>query len=42
MYSRRDRLIKEERHDVYKEKSKGPDPTLCSECGALFTSGRWS
>jgi hypothetical protein len=42
MYSRRDRLIKEERHDVYKEKSKWPEPTLCSECGALFTSGRWS
>jgi NMD protein affecting ribosome stability and mRNA decay len=42
MYGRRDRLIKEERHDVYKEKSKWPEPTLCSECGALFTSGRWS
>ena len=42
MYNRRDRLIKEERHDVYKEKSKWPDPTLCSECGALFTRGRWS
>jgi hypothetical protein len=42
MYSRKDRLIKEERHDVYKEKIKWPEPTLCSECGALFTNGRWS
>lgn len=42
MYSRKDRLIKETRHDVYREKNKWPEPTLCSECGASFINGRWS
>lgn len=36
------KLIKEKRHDAYKETEKWPEPTLCTECGALFTSGRWS
>jgi hypothetical protein len=40
-HGRRDRLIKEKRHDAYKEKQKLPDPTLCTECGVLFTDGRW-
>jgi NMD protein affecting ribosome stability and mRNA decay len=39
---RRDRLIKEKRHDAYQEKQKLPDPTLCTECGALFSGGRWA
>jgi hypothetical protein len=38
---RRDRLIKEKRHDAYKEKQKLPDPSLCTECGVLFSCGRW-
>jgi NMD protein affecting ribosome stability and mRNA decay len=41
-YGRRDRLIKEKRHDVYQEECKLPDPTVCSECNALFVEGRWS
>jgi NMD protein affecting ribosome stability and mRNA decay len=38
---RRDRLIKQKRHDAYEEKLKLPDPTLCTECGVLYTDGRW-
>lgn len=41
-FGRKDRLIKERRHDVYKERSKLPDPTRCSNCGAVFTGGRWT
>ncbi len=39
---RQDRLLKEKRHDTYKERGKWPEPTLCKECGALFVNGRWS
>jgi len=39
---RKDRLLKEKRHDVYREKAKLPEPTLCNNCGALFMNGRWS
>ncbi len=42
LYERQDRLIKEKRHDVYQEWGKLPEPTLCTECGALFLNGRWS
>jgi len=42
LYERKDRLIKEKRHDVYRERIKCPEPTLCTECGALFLNGRWS
>ena len=41
-YGRRDRLIKEKRHDVYKEQVKLPEPTVCTEGKALYTDGRWS
>ena len=41
-YGRKDRLIKEKRHDVYQTTDKWPEPTLCPECGALFVNGRWS
>lgn len=40
-HGRKDRLIKEKRHDVYRESGKWPEPTLCTECGALFANGRW-
>ena len=39
---RRDRLIKQKRHDAYQEKGKLPEPTVCRECGAVFIEGRWS
>jgi len=38
---RRDRLIKQKRHDAYKPKEKLPDPTLCTDCGVLYSDGRW-
>jgi NMD protein affecting ribosome stability and mRNA decay len=41
-YGRRDRLVKEKRHDPYKEREKWPEPTVCTQCGAVFTGGRWT
>jgi hypothetical protein len=38
---RRDRLIQEAVHDNYKNKGKLHEPTLCTECGAVFAGGRW-
>lgn len=38
---RHDRLIQEAQHDSYKNKGKLYDPTLCTECGAVFRTGRW-
>lgn len=38
---RRDRLIQAFRHDTYKSKAKLPEPTVCSQCGAVFHKGRW-
>lgn len=40
-YGRRDRLMKEREHDVYRSRTKLQDPTLCTECGVVFTKGRW-
>ncbi len=40
-YGRKDRLIKEKRHDVYRARRKWPEPTVCTECGAVFVGGRW-
>jgi NMD protein affecting ribosome stability and mRNA decay len=39
---RKDRLLKEKRHDVYYERDKWPEPTQCTECNALFINGRWT
>ena len=41
-YGRKDRLIKEKRHDTYQVRGKWPESTTCTECGALFVNGRWS
>jgi hypothetical protein len=41
-YGRKDRLIKEHRHDPYQERCKCPEPTCCTRCGAVFVNGRWS
>jgi hypothetical protein len=40
-HGRRDRLIKEKSHDTYEERRKWPEPTVCSDCKALFSNGRW-
>ena len=41
-YGRKNRLIKEKRHDTYFEKEKLADPTRCAVCHALFSNGRWT
>ena len=41
-YARNDKMIKEKRHDTYRNKEKWREPTLCKGCGALFVSGRWT
>lgn len=38
---RQDKLIQQERHDTYREKQKWPEPTVCTECRAVFLGGRW-
>lgn len=40
-YGRKDRLLKEKEHDVYRIRIKLPDPALCPECGAVYIKGRW-
>jgi anti-sigma factor ChrR (cupin superfamily) len=42
LYGRKDRLIKEKRHDAYREDAKWPEPTICTTCGAVFAGGRWT
>lgn len=39
---RRDRTIQEYEHDTYKSRGKLKEPTVCSQCGAIFHKGRWS
>ena len=39
---RRDRLLKQKSNDVYLEKAKIHEPTLCTECGSLYIKGRWT
>lgn len=41
-YGRKDRLIKERRHDTYKPQKKLPENSLCEDCGALFSKGHWT
>ena len=38
---RHDRLIQERNHDPYKSQKKLSNPTLCTECKAVFTGSRW-
>ncbi len=40
-FGRLDRLVKEKRHDPYQAREKFPEPTVCTDCGAVFTGGRW-
>lgn len=41
-FGRKDRLLKERRHDVYRNRSKLPQDSICTECGAAFCGGRWT
>lgn len=36
------RIFKDKRSDPYINTKKLPDPTICPDCGAVFTNGRWS
>lgn len=38
---RRDKGIKQKRHDVYKHRGKLNDGTICTVCGVVFCKGRW-
>jgi NMD protein affecting ribosome stability and mRNA decay len=38
---RHDQLRPERVHDTYKLKKKLAEPTVCSECGAVYHAGRW-
>jgi NMD protein affecting ribosome stability and mRNA decay len=40
--ARHDRTVQEYQHDTYKLRGKLKEPTLCTECGALFHKGRWT
>ena len=39
---RRDRTLQQYQHDSYKSKGKLKEPTVCSQCRAVFHKGRWS
>lgn len=39
--ARRDRLIRESRHDPYEAKAKPAEPSACPRCHAVFRDGRW-
>ena len=39
--ARADHLIRERVHDPYKARRKLPEPTLCRQCGAVYSKGRW-
>ena len=38
---RNDRLIQQRVHDPYKAQQKLTEPTMCPECHAVFSGGRW-
>ena len=39
---RRDRTLQEYQHDTYKLRGKLKEPTVCTECRAVFHKGRWT
>ncbi len=39
--ARHDNLFQEHVHDAYKEKGKLHEPSVCTQCGAVFHEGRW-
>jgi NMD protein affecting ribosome stability and mRNA decay len=38
---RRDKGIKQKRHDAYKNRGKLSEGTVCTTCGVVFSKGRW-
>jgi NMD protein affecting ribosome stability and mRNA decay len=40
-HGRHDRLIEENVHDPYMARGKPPEPTVCEDCGVVFSHGRW-
>ena len=38
---RHDGIFQEREHDSYKISGKLPEPTVCTQCGAVFHNGRW-
>lgn len=38
---RRDKGIKQKRHDVYKQKGKFIEGTICTTCKVVYSKGRW-
>jgi len=40
--NRHDRLLQEREHDPYHARLKIKEPSVCTECGAVFHKGRWS
>ncbi len=40
--ARHDRTVQEYQHDTYKLRGKLTEPTVCTECGAVFHKGRWT
>ena len=38
---RRDRMYEPHVQDPYQARGKWREPTVCAECGAIFTKGRW-
>jgi NMD protein affecting ribosome stability and mRNA decay len=41
-FDRKDKLIKEKRHDAHPKRGNLPEATFCTECGAVYIKGRWS
>jgi len=41
-FGRQDRLIKEKQNDVYFDRHKYSEPTLCTTCNSLYLHGRWT
>ncbi len=39
--SREEGIFKERVHDAYKARGKLREPSVCSQCGAVFHKGRW-